>query len=375
MTRSSKSDPSDVTLEALYVVLRALANRLAVVRRLEAPRPIMAEDLRAPGAGPSVVKAARDLLDRALVTHGNSLEGLDAAGLEQLISKLASDALPAHDPDAPVIGNPLKALREGGAPGRPSDDALSAERKAYEQYLLDQIENYKGSLDRSELLKIGDEAARAFGSADALVTENAMVNEVDRLILQRLSVAPFEAWRDHYLRAHEARRSLKYWALASSPLTRLLKSHKDEHVLLVDVPTTEIALFAAAWAKQLVATFATARALDATMKRLVDEGVYGDVTLWIITDEWFPVLDACELVVQFAVSKGVRGLGRVETLKGLVAPRGVILHLPEKSFVDAEQLGALRKAYRGWEVFHDSKQFRARRRPGARKVSVVRVHD
>lgn len=74
---------------------------------------------------------------------------------------------------------------------------LSATRQAYEHFLISSIEHYKNSIHREDLLQIGDEAIRRMekGSRGHQLTEVLLLETVDRIIVERLTLPTFRQWR------------------------------------------------------------------------------------------------------------------------------------------------------------------------------------
>ena len=69
----------------------------------------------------------------------------------------------------------------------------------YSRYIEEAVAGYKESVPRSALLAIGDEAVQRFaGRSDLALTELALCEEVDRLIIQRLRLPSFATWWEQY---------------------------------------------------------------------------------------------------------------------------------------------------------------------------------
>ena len=77
-----------------------------------------------------------------------------------------------------------------------------SDKQYYQEYILQRIEGYKNSIGRDELLRLGDEAAAELQTAaegQFLLTEVLMLESVDRLIMKRLSLRPYNRWRRQFL--------------------------------------------------------------------------------------------------------------------------------------------------------------------------------
>ena len=125
----------------------------------------------------------------------------------------------------------LSAAQLRGTP--PRRRAPYSDKQYYQEYILQRIEGYKNSIGRDELLRLGDEAAAELQTAaegQFLLTEVLMLESVDRLIMKRLSLRPYNRWRQQFLKLREAQRTPTHWGLeptspwrgsspASSPAT------------------------------------------------------------------------------------------------------------------------------------------------------------
>lgn len=84
---------------------------------------------------------------------------------------------------------------------RPVPKSLKQE---YDTYVEEEIENYKDSLPRSALLKIGDEAVAAMREqAQFILTELVVWEEVDKIIKKRLRIPSYNTWRRRKLKNQE----------------------------------------------------------------------------------------------------------------------------------------------------------------------------
>lgn len=112
-----------------------------------------------------------------------------------------------------------------------------SDRQYYQEYILQRIEGFKNSIGRDELLRLGDEAASELQTAaegQFLLTEVLMLESVDRLIMKRLSLRPYNRWRRQFLKLREAQRTPTHWGLEpTSPLARLLPRIEPRDVSLV----------------------------------------------------------------------------------------------------------------------------------------------
>jgi hypothetical protein len=133
-----------------------------------------------------------------------------------------------------------------------------SDKQYYQEYILQRIEGYKNSIGRDELLRLGDEAAAELQTAaegQFLLTEVLMLESVDRLIMKRLSLRPYNRWRRQFLKLREAQRTPTHWGLEpTSPLARLLPRIEPRDVTLVIGSAAEPAAYLLA-AYDAVVTF------------------------------------------------------------------------------------------------------------------------
>src|SRR5882762_559445 len=94
--------------------------------------------------------------------------------------------------------------------GRP----LPSPKQRYHEYLLQRIEDYKNSLAREDLLRLGNDAATELQDATEgqyFLTEVLMQETVDRLITRRLRLPTFAKWRQKFVKLREAQQEPTHW--------------------------------------------------------------------------------------------------------------------------------------------------------------------
>src|SRR5688500_2652968 len=118
----------------------------------------------------------------------------------------------------------------------------------YELFVEEEIENYKDSIPRSALLKIGDEAVASLsGQMQFALTEILLCEEVDRIISSRLRLPTYRTWRARRIKLLERYRTPEHWGLpADSPLVREVQPASEGHVLLAGGSSEGAALYFAA---------------------------------------------------------------------------------------------------------------------------------
>lgn len=104
----------------------------------------------------------------------------------------------------------------------------------YELYVEREIEDYKDSVSRSALLKIGDEAVAVLcNEAQTTLTEIVVWQEVDRIIAKRLRLPTYATWKRRRLKTLAAYRRPEHWGIdPNAALVRALESSSDHHVLV-----------------------------------------------------------------------------------------------------------------------------------------------
>ena len=107
----------------------------------------------------------------------------------------------------------------------------------YDVYVEQEIENYKFSLPRPAILRIGDEAvAHIRDRPQPEFDELVLCSEVDRIVRQRLRIPAYAAWRRRRLKLLAQYRRPEHWGLAAdAPLVREIASDSEAHVLMAGV--------------------------------------------------------------------------------------------------------------------------------------------
>lgn len=118
----------------------------------------------------------------------------------------------------------------------------------YELYVEREIEDYKDSVSRSSLLKIGDEAVEALRRADQIaLTEILVWQEVDRIIARRLRLPTYTTWKRRRLKMLAEYQRPEHWGIdPDAALVRALADSGDRHVLVAGAEREGPALYLAA---------------------------------------------------------------------------------------------------------------------------------
>lgn len=118
----------------------------------------------------------------------------------------------------------------------------------FELYNEREIEAYKDSVARSVLLALGDEAVETLRAGpQTTLTEVLLLEEVNRLIAQRLKLPSYKNWRERRRRLLQKLRRPEHWGLApDGALARTLREAAGDHVLLAGTDAEDTTLFSAA---------------------------------------------------------------------------------------------------------------------------------
>lgn len=244
-------------------------------------------------------------------------------------------------------------------PGRTESTTSRAQaslRQQYEIYVEQEIENYKFSLPRDAMLRIGDEAVgflrqREQPEFDELV----LCSVVDEIIRRRLRLPTFNAWRRKRLRLQEKYRRHEHWGLpADAPLVREIVSEPETRVLVAGVHQEGPALYLAARGCRVTALEEDEDTVDRVIHAAGEAGLN-----WLVSgiagglEAWAPdaPLNAVVLTpAAFARLSPEQRERAIELLKSATLDGGV--HLVETLVTGDEALNVeeLRARYRGWDV-------------------------
>lgn len=242
-----------------------------------------------------------------------------------------------------------------------------SDKQYYQEYILQRIEGYKNSIGRDELLRLGDEAATELQTAaegQFLLTEVLMLESVDRLIMKRLSLRPYNKWRRQFLKVREAQRTPTHWGLEpASPLARLLPRIEPRDVTLVIGSGAEPAAYLLA-AHDAVVTFLAGDlgCVERVESRIAAEGLGSMFEAYVAQTgpclpDFVDVGDALDLVVLdpgvLAELSATCRMEFVADLQRLSRPGGVHVVLPSCASLAPESLLAF---YNGWAVEEEGRR-------------------
>jgi len=236
-------------------------------------------------------------------------------------------------------------------------------RQEYQEFLLERIEEYKNSLTREELLKMGDEAVReleASAHGQYLLTEVLLLEHVDRIIARRLRLPTFRRWSHQHRALRAAQREPTRWGLSTThPLVaHARRLEPGDRILVVGASALAEALFLAAYDVDVFLVDQDLHAVEGAEQRAVTEQLGARFQALVVRfGRWLPDVLPDLVVLDPAVLASARGRDRLALLRDLQArtrPGGIHFVLPAGggpqvlSFAE----GALHTTYdqAGWEV-------------------------
>jgi hypothetical protein len=229
-------------------------------------------------------------------------------------------------------------------------------KHAYELYVEQEIENYKFSLPRPAILRIGDEAVSALRDrTQPEFDELVLCSEVDRIISQRLRLPNYTSWRKRRLKLLAQYRKPEHWGLAAdAPIVREIVTDADSRVLVAGVQREGPVLYLAARGCQVTALEDNEEAVERVVAAAGQVGLMGRVKGEPIRlDSWAPDAPLNAVVVSPDAFDGLSAEQRrrvIDLLKRSTLDGGV--HLVDKLVAGESDvtMEELRARYRGWDV-------------------------
>jgi hypothetical protein len=226
----------------------------------------------------------------------------------------------------------------------------------YELFVEQEIENYKDSIPRMALLKIGDEAVASMGAQDQFaLTEVLLCQEVDRIIGGRLRLPTYRTWRARRVKLLERYRQPEHWGLpADSFIVQDVQPSADGHVLVAGGGHEGTALYLAAHGAEVT----TLDEQPAEVERVIAaaeaagltdhiRGFIGDIGHWSPDVPFSAVVCSSRAFENLSAPDRWRVIDRLQD-----ATRRGGVHLVEPIIGgDAPMtLDELRSRYKGWEI-------------------------
>jgi hypothetical protein len=234
-------------------------------------------------------------------------------------------------------------------------------RQEYEEFVLEQIEEYKDEVSRDALLRLADEAVRELeiGPDQQLVlTEVLLLDHVDRLIKKRLKLPSFRRWRTQHLRTRESQRDPTHWGLdPHTPLPELVRCLEETDTALAVGPAASRAgFYLAAHDTPVLFIDQELTSVESVERRAVSEGLAGRMRALVISmTGWFPEVTAALVIIDPRVLEGLEAASRtqlVTTLKTQTLRRGMHCIMPVCSHPGVIPITAesLQSQYTDWST-------------------------
>lgn len=253
---------------------------------------------------------------------------------------------------------PLHADKPGITPVRRAPRSLKQE---YQEFILQRLEEFKNTLPRAELLRIGDEAVRelqATAQDQYLLTEVLLLEHVDRIIARRLRLPSFPRWRQKHRALREAQREPTHWGLdRGHPLVPwAARIEPGDIIVVLGAAALGEALFLAAHDAEVFLLDQDLGAVEAAEGRAVSEQLAGAFQALVINfGSWFPDLAPSLVAIAAGCIAPLRAKHRaslIADLQSRTPTGGVHVVLPAAADRQVIPLApeALQTLYRGWQV-------------------------
>ncbi len=225
----------------------------------------------------------------------------------------------------------------------------------YELFVEQEIENYKDSIPRSSILRIGDEAVAFLRAAEQTGFDEMLLwAEVDRIIRKRLRIPTYATWRRRRLKLIESYRRPEHWGIShDAPIVREIPSDTEANVLVVGVQREGTALFLAAKGCQVTAIEQDPDVVEKVISAAGHVGLMSRVSGCASSlEQWYPDSPLHAVICSPAAFDRLAAPERervIEILKSATLDGGVHLlqTLAERS---ADRFDELRERYHGWDV-------------------------
>lgn len=226
----------------------------------------------------------------------------------------------------------------------------------YELYVEQEIENYKDSIPRSAILRIGDEAVAQMHNAEqAGFDELLLCTEVDKIIRKRLRLPSYSTWRRRRLKLlAEYRRPERWGMTADAPLVRAIPADSKAHVLVVGTHETGTALYLAANGCQVTSVEEDPDWVEKVMVAAGQVGLTSRLNGKVAPlGEWYPEAPVYAVVSTPAAFERLSSEERaraIEILKSATLDGGVHLVRTIVAGHAALNMEELRASYSGWDI-------------------------
>jgi hypothetical protein len=216
---------------------------------------------------------------------------------------------------------------------------LPSPKQRYQEYLLQRIEDFKNSLPREELLKLGNEAVnemQAPTEGQYFLTEVLMQEMVDRIIINRLALPSFIRWRQKFARMRAAQREPTHWGIEkhSAVAAMLQRVEAEDHALTVGLGSESASYHLAAHDVRVTCLLGDNASATQIETRMAGESLSGDFEALVVNfGIWFPTLEipAHYVVIDAAALAALpprRRLALVAQLQDATVPGGLHALIP-----------------------------------------------
>lgn len=226
----------------------------------------------------------------------------------------------------------------------------------YEIFVEQEIENYKDSIPRSAILRIGDEAVANLRAAEQFAFDELLIwDEVDRIIRLRLGIPTYATWRRRRLKLLAEYRRPERWGLsADAPIVREIPSDAEAHVLVVGAQQEGTAMYLVANGCQVTAVEEDPEVVEKVIAAAGVVGLTSRVNGCVSgLDQWYPESPlhavVCSPMAFERLTVGERERV-IEILKSATLDGGVHLVQTLVAGHAAIELEELRARYRGWDI-------------------------
>ena len=242
-----------------------------------------------------------------------------------------------------------------------ADIAHYSLKHEYELYVDQEIENYKDSIPRAAILRIGDEAVAFLREREQPEFDELVIwAEVDKIIRRRLRIPAYTTWQRRRLRLLAQYRRPEHWGLASdAPLVREIVPNADTRVLVAGIPQEGPVLYLAAKGCRVTALEEDEEAVERVITAAGQAGLTTRISGWAVgLDAWAPDAPLNAVVCTPAAFDHLtpdQRAGVIELLKSATMDGGV--HLVHTLVAGQRDKACgvlsddeLRASYHGWDV-------------------------
>ena len=242
----------------------------------------------------------------------------------------------------------------------------------YELYVENEIENYKESVSRSAILKIGDEAAAVLRAGEQFAMDELLLwAEVDRIIRKRLRIPAYDTWRRKRIKLLDEYRRPEHWGIRPDGiLAREIHPPAESKVLVAGSEVERMALYLAAHGCDVTALDREAVSVERVMNAAHAAGLTDKIQGFVANlADWAPDAPLSAVVCTPTAFDDLSADERARAFELLqTATRDGGVHLVGTIVRGQRGLSVaeLRKQYKGWTISveadsESSKSFLARK--------------